>query len=170
MIEEGWTDEGWTSAVIALGANEGDREQTLTQAVADLRATEGVVVKAVSDPVETVALTEKGYDPDAPRYLNQVVLASSAWPAEGLLTQLQAIERRHGRVRNGSRYAPRTLDLDLISYGDLVLDSESLILPHPRAHGRRFVLEPWLQVDPAAVLPGKGSVADLLAALPEDTP
>ena len=169
-MEEGWTDEGWTRAVIALGANEGDREQTLIQAVADLRATEGVVVETVSDPVETVALTEKGYDPDAPRYLNQVVLVVSAWPAEGLLTQLQAIERRHGRERDGTRYAPRTLDLDLISYGDLVLDTESLILPHPRAHRRRFVLAPWLQVDPAATVPGRGSVADLLAALPEDTP
>ncbi len=163
-------DEGWTKAVIALGANEGDRNQTLERAVADLRATEGIVIAAVSDPVDTVALTEGGYDPDAPRYLNQVAIIWSAWPAEGLLEQLQAIERRHGRVRNGTRYAPRTIDLDLVTYGEVIVDTEVLILPHPRAHRRRFVLEPWVQVDPRATLPGKGSVADLLASLPEDNP
>lgn len=159
--------EIWNPAVIALGTNQGDRHLLLEHAVSDLRATEGVRVIAESTPIETVALTESGYDDTAPAYLNQVVLIESAWPAEHLLARLHEIEARHGRHRDGTRYAPRTLDLDIITYADQVVDSPGLTLPHPRAHERVFVLAPWVEVDPHATLPGKGAVATLLAALEE---
>ena len=158
-------EEGWTKAVVALGTNQGEREQTLQEAVADLRATEGVVVVAASSVIETVALTESGYDDSAPAYLNQVVIIHTAWPAEHLLARLHEIEQRHGRQRDGVQYAPRTLDLDIVDWGGVTLDIPGLTLPHPRAHERTFVLAPWLEVEPEAAIPGHGSVKDLLAQL-----
>lgn len=158
-------EDGWTKAVIALGANQGEREQTLLNAVSDLRATEGVVVVTESSVIQTVALTESGYDESAPGYVNQVVIIHTAWPAEHLLERLQEIEQRHGRARDGVRYAPRTLDLDIIDWGGVTVDVPGLTLPHPRAHERRFVLAPWLEVDPEAEIPGRGSVKVLLAEL-----
>jgi len=95
------------------------------------------------------------------------VMLDSAWSAQHTLQKLHDIEQAHGRARTGQRYADRTLDLDLITYGEEILVSPSLTLPHPRAHERRFVLEPWLEVDPSAQLPGHGSLTSLLAALPE---
>ena len=158
-------EEGWTKAVIALGTNQGEREQTLQEAVSDLRATEGVVVVAESSAIETVALTESGYDDSAPAYLNQVVIIHTAWPAEHLLARLHEIEQRHGRQRDGVQYAPRTLDLDIIDWGGVTLDIPGLTLPHPRAHERTFVLAPWVEVEPEATIPGRGSVRNLLAQL-----
>jgi 2-amino-4-hydroxy-6-hydroxymethyldihydropteridine diphosphokinase len=158
-------EDGWTTAVIALGTNQGDRESTLLDAVADFRATEGVAVIAESSVIETVALTEHGYDHSAPAYLNQVVIIQTAWPAQHLLTRTQEIEQRHGRTRDGVQYAPRTLDLDIIDWGGITLDIPGLTLPHPRAHERSFVLTPWLEVDPDATIAGHGRVSDLLAAL-----
>jgi 2-amino-4-hydroxy-6-hydroxymethyldihydropteridine diphosphokinase len=158
-------DDGWTKTVIALGTNQGEREHTLLDAQSDLRATEGVVVVTASSVIETVALTEHGYDETAPGYLNQVVIIHTAWPAEHLLARLHEIEQRHGRVRDGSHYAPRTLDLDIIDWGGIILDTPGLTLPHPRAHERSFVLAPWLEVEPDAEIPGRGRVSDLLAQL-----
>ena len=157
--------DSWTKAVIALGTNQGEREQTLHHAVSDLRATEGVVVVAESSVIETVALTESGYDDSAPAYLNQVVIIHTAWPAEHLLARLHEIEQRHGRARDGVQYAPRTLDLDIIDWGGVTMDLPGLTLPHPRAHERTFVLAPWLEIDPEANIPGRGSVQDLLGQL-----
>ena len=158
-------EEGWTKAVIALGTNQGEREQTLHRAISDLRATEGVVVVAESSVIETVALTESGYDDSAPAYLNQVAIIHTAWRPEHLLARLHEIEQRHGRQRDGVQYAPRTLDLDIIDWGGVTLDIPGLTLPHPRAHERTFVLGPWLEVEPDAEIPGRGSVKDLLAQL-----
>lgn len=158
-------EPGWSSAVIALGTNQGEREQLLLDAVADLRATEGVVLVAQSAVIDTVALTESGYDTRAPAYLNQVVIIHTAWPPEELLTRLHDIEQRHGRVRDGNQFAPRTIDLDIITYGDVTRDTPTLTLPHPRAHERTFVLAPWLDADPNATLPGHGPVAHLLTTL-----
>lgn len=162
--------DGWTACVVALGSNLGDREDLAHSALADVRATEGFVVRAASALRETVALGADGADPNAPRYLNQVILLDSAWSAERTLGLLLGIEAAHGRVRGDDRYADRTLDLDLITYGDLVSETASLSIPHPRAHQRRFVLEPWNEVDPHAVVPGRGTVAELLAGLAPDTP
>ena len=158
-------EDGWTRAVIALGTNQGEREQLLANAASDLRATEGVVVVAESSVITTVALTEHGYDDTAPAYLNQVIIIHTAWPPEHLLARLQEIEQRHGRVRDGSQYAPRTLDLDIIDWGGVTLDTPGLTLPHPRAHERVFVLGPWAEIDPEAVIPGRGAVKTLLDQL-----
>jgi 2-amino-4-hydroxy-6-hydroxymethyldihydropteridine diphosphokinase len=147
----------------------GDRELQAFQALADLRATEGFRVKAQSSLHETVALGENGPDPSAPHYLNQIILLDSAWSAPKTLKVLLTIEQAHGRTRNLKRYEERTLDLDLITYGDLVMESEDLTVPHPRAHQRRFVLAPWNEIDPDATLPGNGRVADLLTSLPTES-
>ncbi len=152
-----------TRAVIALGANLGDREETLAAAVADLAAIDGITVIAESPLVSTVAVTEAGPDETHPAYLNGVVIVDTDISAHTLLAMLHDIELRHGRVR-AERWGDRTLDLDLIVYGDLI-ESGNLVVPHPRAHERRFVLDPWLAVDPDAVIPGRGSVRDLAGVL-----
>ena len=105
-----------------------------------------------------------GPDPDAPSYLNGVVLLETTLTPEQLLAGLNAIEAAHGRNR-AIRWGDRTLDLDIIAFGDLQQDDPDLLLPHPRAHERVFVLEPWIAVDPDAVLPGRGRVVDLLDAI-----
>ena len=156
----------WTRCVVALGTNLGDRQDIAFRALADVAATEGFRVVASSSLHETVALTHNGFDSSAPGYLNQVMVLESAWSPQRTLDHLLAIETAHGRVREAGQYADRTLDLDLITYGDLIHHSESLTLPHPRAHQRRFVLEPWLEIDPQAIIPQKGGVAKLLGALP----
>ena len=162
-------EDGWHRAVIALGSNLGQRDEEIFRARADIRATEGIRVVAASSVHETVALTPSGYDEHAPRYLNQVVLVDTVWTPEKLLEITQEIEARHGRERSEERYAPRTLDIDLISYDDLEKSGDDLQLPHPRAHERSFVLAPWFEIDPDAVLPGKGAIRELLQKL-ETTP
>lgn len=139
------------SAVIALGSNLGDREATLRAAVRDLAATAGISVVVVSGLVESHAVKPAGVDESSPAYLNAVALVTSTLEPEALLDQLNRIEHEHGRVR-AERWGDRTLDLDLISVDGVVVDSERLTLPHPRAGERAFVIVPWLQVDPAAVL------------------
>ncbi len=148
-------------AVVALGANLGDRAATLAAAIAELRALPLVTHVRVAEPIASVALTPHGPDPDAPPYLNTVAVLRTRLAPSVLLDQLHRIEARHGRVRR-ERWGDRTLDLDLISFDDLRCDDPALTLPHPRAAERDFVLAPWLAVDPAAVLPGRGAVADLL--------
>lgn len=150
-------------AVVALGSNLGDRGATLLAAVRELAEADGVEVTAVSTLLETAALTPDGIDPDAPRYLNGVVLLRTTLTPTALLDLLGEIEDRHGRVRH-ERWGDRTLDLDIVDFAGLTSSSTRLTLPHPRAHERDFVLRPWLEVDPDAVLPGHGRVADLLAA------
>jgi dihydroneopterin aldolase/2-amino-4-hydroxy-6-hydroxymethyldihydropteridine diphosphokinase len=150
--------------VIALGTNLGDRDTTLDDAVTALRRLSGLTVDAVSTVHETVAVTEHGPDTDRPRYGNRVVTGRTALAPAELLAALLGIERAFGRVR-AERWGDRTLDLDLILQGERTIDEPGLLLPHPRAHERAFVLEPWLEIDPDAVLPGHGRVRHLLAAL-----
>ena len=152
-----------TRAVIAYGANLGERERTIDEAVRALAMTAGVELVAVSPVYETPALKHSGVDRDAPGYLNGVVVIETTLDAHALLDVLQAIEQQHGRVRT-EHWGDRTLDLDLIDFGGTVSSDERLELPHPRAWQRAFVLQPWLDVDPHAVLPGRGSVAELRAA------
>ena len=160
------SDDTWVSCVVALGTNLGDREDIAFRALADIAATEGFRVTASSSLHETVALGPDGPNPDAPAYVNQVIALESAWSVEKTLALLLDIERRHGRERTAEKYADRTLDLDLIVYGDLRHEGPDVTTPHPRAHERRFVLEPWHEINPDAVLPGKGAISDLLANLP----
>ncbi|MBP3977390.1 2-amino-4-hydroxy-6-hydroxymethyldihydropteridine diphosphokinase [Microbacterium sp. BLY] len=153
-----------TVAVVALGANLGDREETIRAAAARLARLPLVSDVRLSRLFETVALRLDGPDPDAPGYVNAVALVTTRLAPEILLGMLHAIEDEYGRVRE-ERWGDRTLDLDLIAYGDVVSDDPRLELPHPRAAERLFVLEPWLDVDPDAELAGAGRVADLAAGL-----
>ena len=152
-----------TRAVIAFGANLGDRETTIASATRELATTRGVTLVAVSPVYETSAIKDAGVDRDAPGYLNGVVIVDTSLEPHALLDVLQAIEAGHGRVRD-EHWGDRTLDLDLIDLGGRVIADERLELPHPRAWQRAFVLQPWLDVDPDAVLAGRGPVADLRLA------
>lgn len=145
-------------AVIGLGANLGDREGTLRAAVADL-ARVGVVT-AVSPVYETDPVG----GPEQPRYLNAIALVETSLDPSEVLRACQAIEAEHGRTRE-VRWGARTLDLDIVAMGPLAVREPDLEIPHPLAHERAFVLAPWHDVDPAAVIPGRGTVAALLALL-----
>lgn len=153
-------------AVLSLGSNLGDREQTIRDAVAEIAGLKGVVLTAVSGLVETPALKPDGVDEDAPAYLNAIVTVRTLLSPEQLLESLATIEAAHGRVRE-ERWGNRTLDIDIVTFGALRVATESLTIPHPRAAERSFVLAPWLQVEPDAVIPGLGRVDALLAALPD---
>ncbi len=143
-------------AVLCLGSNLGDRLGHLQAAVAALRAVFPVL--AVSPVYETAPLGGPAQGP----YLNAVVLAAVPGPSAALAAG-RAAENARGRAR-GIRFGPRTLDIDVIAVADEVSTDPALTLPHPRAHERAFVLAPWHDVAPAAVLEGRGAVADLLAA------
>ncbi|AZS35637.1 2-amino-4-hydroxy-6-hydroxymethyldihydropteridine pyrophosphokinase [Microbacterium lemovicicum] len=157
-------DRAAVTAVVALGANLGDRADVIAEAVRDLARLPLVTEVRASETIESVAVTPDGPDESRPGYLNAVALLSTRLAPSVLLTYLHAIEARHGRERR-ERWGDRTLDLDLISYGDVRSDDPALRLPHPRAAERDFVLGPWLAVDPDAELPGAGRVADILDAL-----
>lgn len=152
------------TAVIALGSNLGDREATLKRAVAALDGLPESSILAVSSWHGTVALTVDGLDPEKPAYLNGVALLQTHLDPYSLLEALRMIEAENGRERV-ERWGDRTLDLDLIAFDELEIDSDVLQVPHPRAHERDFVLAPWLEVQPDARLTGHGPVAALLAAL-----
>ena len=160
------TDRTQRSAVVALGSNLGDREKTIRAAIRDIAAIPGVEVTAASGLVETPALKPEGVDTDAPAYLNAVAAVRTTLDAHYLLRALNGIEAAHGRVR-AARWGDRTLDLDIVEYGGLMIASEDLTVPHPRAGERAFVLAPWLQIEPDATLPGLGRVDALLAATGE---
>jgi dihydroneopterin aldolase/2-amino-4-hydroxy-6-hydroxymethyldihydropteridine diphosphokinase len=150
VVVERWRDE---PVVIALGANLGPVQATLEAAVRQLADVDGLRITAVSELFETDPVG----GPEQPAYLNAVVLARTRLGAFALLTELHGIEADHGRVRE-TRWGARSLDLDLVQYGDpesgsdLVSTDPELTLPHPRAHERAFVLAPWSSVDTQAVL------------------
>jgi 2-amino-4-hydroxy-6-hydroxymethyldihydropteridine diphosphokinase len=146
-------------AVIALGANIGNPKEQMDIAIALLR--ESLEVTAVSSYFTTAPVG----GPEQPDYLNAVCIAESELPAAELLALLHGIEKTLGRERI-EHWGPRTIDLDLIQYGSILSYSEELMLPHPRAHERRFVLEPWAQVEPDALLLTHGKISELLAHLP----
>lgn len=146
-------------AVVALGANIGNPREQIDVAIALLR--EATEVKAVS----SYFVTKPVGGPEQPDYLNAVCILESELPALDLLAVLQGIERSLGRERE-VRWGPRTIDLDLIQYGSLLSAAAELELPHPRAHERRFVLEPWCEIEPDAILLTHGKISELLAQLP----
>ena len=142
-------------AVISLGANIGDANANLNLAIGLLR--EATQVLAVSSYLQTKPVG----GPEQPDYLNAVAIVESELPAKDLLALLNGIETAMGRTRE-IHWGPRVIDLDLIQYGGLLVDDEKLTLPHPRAHERRFVLAPWFEIEPEAVLLTHGRISDLL--------
>ncbi|WP_406355517.1 2-amino-4-hydroxy-6-hydroxymethyldihydropteridine diphosphokinase [Streptomyces sp. NBC_01635] len=149
-------------AVVSLGANLGNRLETLQGAVDALEDTPGIRVKAVSPVYETEPW---GVEPGSqPSYFNAIVVLKTTLPPSSLLERAHAVEEAFHRVRD-ERWGPRTLDVDIVSYADLLSDDPQLTLPHPRAHERAFVLVPWHDVDPEAELPGRGPVAALLGTV-----
>ena len=143
-------------AYVGLGSNLGDREATLRRALELLG--EHVVVGAVS----SFRVTEPWGYADQPAFLNAAAAVETELSPRELLSVLLDVERALGRTRDGPRYGPRTVDLDLLLYGDEVVDQPGLTVPHPRLHERRFVLEPLAELEPGLAVPGRGTVTDLL--------
>jgi 2-amino-4-hydroxy-6-hydroxymethyldihydropteridine diphosphokinase len=148
-----------TAAVIALGANLGDAKAALQGALDALAATPGIEVLACSQVFETDPVG----GPEQPVYVNAVALVDTSLAPLDLLVRANEIEQQWHRTRE-VRWGPRTLDLDIIDIAGVVLDTERLTVPHPRAHLRGFVLVPWLDVDPGAMLHGS-PVRELVAGV-----
>lgn len=145
-------------AVIALGANIGNPQEQMDLAIAMLK--EATEVTAISSYYSTKPVG----GPEQPDYINAVCTLESELPALDLLSLLHGIEKSLGRERR-EKWGPRTIDLDLIQYGSLLSKADELELPHPRAFERRFVLEPWHEIEPDAVLLTHGKISELLAQL-----
>ena len=143
-------------AVIALGSNIGNPKENLDLALALLK--EATDVKKVSSYYITKPV---GYE-EQPDFVNAVCIIETELPAMELLNMLHGIEKAMGRERT-VKWGPRTLDLDIIQYGSLLSKSEELTLPHPRAHERKFVLEPWHEIEPDAILLTHGKIEELLS-------
>jgi 2-amino-4-hydroxy-6-hydroxymethyldihydropteridine diphosphokinase len=150
-----------TLTYVGLGANLGDRAAMLRAALEQLAAEPGLEVVAVSNVRET--------DPvgimDQPRFLNAAAAVETELSARALLDRLLAVERRLGRTREGPRFGPRTIDLDLLLYGDAEIVEAGLQVPHPRLHERLFALEPLAELDAELVVPGRGPLAEIIAGL-----
>ena len=142
-------------AVIALGSNLGNRELYIDSAVAELAKVIEITHLSTNHETDPVG------GPEQPKYLNAIAIAETDLDPRELLIVMLEIENRLGRKRE-VHWGPRTIDLDLIVFGDEVIDSEVLVLPHPRAHERKFVLEPWLEIDPDAYIPGIGEIESIL--------
>jgi 2-amino-4-hydroxy-6-hydroxymethyldihydropteridine diphosphokinase len=152
--------------VIAIGSNLGERLNNLQGAVNSLADTPEVWVTAVSPVYETAPVDAPDGSKD---FLNAVVLADTTLSARTLLERALAVEDAYGRERTTERHAPRTLDVDLIVVGDRRANDADLVLPHPKAHERAFVLAPWNDVEPDAELVDQGPVAELLAKATDQT-
>ena len=145
-------------AVISLGANIGNPEEQMQLAIAMLREATDVIA------LSSIYTTEPVGGPVQPNYLNAICITESELPAADLLALLHGIEKTLCR-EHVERWGPRTIDLDLIQYGTILSSAQELELPHPRAHERKFVLEPWLEVEPDAILLTHGKVSELLEQL-----
>ena len=144
-----------TLAYVGLGSNLGDRETLIRRAAELLGARR----------LSTIVETEPWGLVDQPAFLNAVAEVETPCTARELLDELLDVERHLGRERIGPRWGPRTIDLDLLTFGDLQLDEPGLVVPHPYLHERRFVLEPLAELAPALEIPGRGTVSALLAGL-----
>jgi 2-amino-4-hydroxy-6-hydroxymethyldihydropteridine diphosphokinase len=154
-----------TLAAVGLGANLGDAAATLRDAIAALAQLPDATLLRASRLYRTPAWGRT----DQPDFINAVVLVETSLHARALLDALLAIERRFGRVRlEGERWGPRTLDLDLLLFGDALIDEAGLQVPHPHLHERAFVLLPLAEIAPAWQVPGRGPVAALAAGMAAD--
>jgi len=154
-------------SVLALGGNLGDRQANITVAVEKISALKKVKVRALSPLVESFAVTAAGVDESKPNYINAVLKIDTALKPKKLLKKLRQVEADLGRVRL-ERWGSRTMDIDIITYGDEIISKKTLTVPHPRAYQRAFVLVPWNLIDNDAVLPGHGKVSELVKPVEKD--
>lgn len=148
-------------AYIGIGANLGDARAAVADALARLAAADGITLLAASSVYRTAPIDSSG-----PDYLNAVACIDTTLAPSDLLAALHAIEQAHGRERP-YRNAPRTLDLDILLYGDQTIDLPALHVPHPRMLARAFVLVPLLEIAPGVAVPGHGPAAAFLAGVSE---
>lgn len=151
-------------AILAIGGNLGKRRKTIRSALKALAVTPGIKKVICSPLVESAAMTEAGIDETKPAYLNGVVQIQTTLKPKELLEQIRRIETEHGRVRL-ERWGSRTLDIDIVVYGDVLKSGKELTIPHPRAYERAFVMVPWAMLEPDAVLPGHGSVKEIASSM-----
>ncbi|MDG9667178.1 2-amino-4-hydroxy-6-hydroxymethyldihydropteridine diphosphokinase [Hahella sp. CR1] len=153
-----------TACYVGLGSNLSQPEQQLRQALSALEDISGVQLLQASSLYRSAPLGA----PDQPWYVNAVAQLETSLEPLDLLRELQTIENNQGRVRQGERWTPRTLDLDLLLFGDETLNSEVLTVPHYAMHERNFVIFPLAEIAPNCVIPGIGSISALLATLPQE--
>jgi 2-amino-4-hydroxy-6-hydroxymethyldihydropteridine diphosphokinase len=147
-------------AVIALGSNLGQKREWLVKALALISTNPGIYLTDISPVVESKALTLAGVDSSKPSFLNCVAEIETPLSPEQLLRELQAIEIELGRKRK-ERWGDRNIDIDIITYGDSQLETEDLVIPHPEAKNRAFVIVPWYLMNQKATLPGVGRIKKL---------
>ena len=147
--------------VLALGSNLGDSKAILTAAISEIEKISPVLTKS------TFHLTKPVGGPEQEDFLNAVIILETEMSAQELLHNCQEIENKYGRTRE-IKWGPRTLDIDIISYGEELIFTDDLTIPHPLAHLRSFVLTPWLEIDTGAFIPGKGKVSELLELIKEE--
>lgn len=150
--------------ILGIGSNLGKRRRQIRSALKALASTAGIKNVYLSPLYESHAVTESGIDESAPKYLNGVIRLDTTLKAKELLAVVRKIEDDHGRVRL-VRWGSRTLDIDIIVFGTELKSTKELMLPHPRAYNRAFVLVPWADIEPDAILPGYGSVKELAEPL-----
>lgn len=154
---------GWHRAYLALGSNLLQPQQQVLRTILALQQIPGIVMVAVSSLYQSAAWGAVSAQPD---YINAVAAIDTTLDPESLLSATMRIEQDHGRVRGHERNAARTIDIDILLYDNLAIDSARLTLPHPRMHERAFVLRPLAEIAPGAEVPGHGKAADLLQAMP----
>jgi 2-amino-4-hydroxy-6-hydroxymethyldihydropteridine diphosphokinase len=154
-------------SVLAIGGNLGDRKANIESAVAKIGAIKKVKVRALSPLVESYAVTSAGIDQSKPNYINAVVKVDTKLKPKKFLKKLRKVEAELGRVRL-ERWGSRTMDIDIVTYGNQIISNKKLTVPHPRAYQRAFVLVPWSMIDNEAVLPGHGKVKDLASVIAND--
>lgn len=149
-----------TTAVLALGSNLGNKRQWLVKALSLIATTPDIYLIDISPVVESKALTVSGVDSSKPSFLNCVAEIETPLEPEQLLRELQAIEIELGRKRK-ERWGNRNIDIDIITYGDSQLETDDLVIPHPEAKNRAFVIVPWYLMNQKAKLPGVGRIKKL---------
>ena len=147
-----------TMAYIGLGSNLGDPARQLTDALMELQALPGIRLVAKSSLYRSKPF-DHSHQPD---YVNAAAMLKTALPAAALIQYLLRIETQHGRIRSAERWQARTLDLDLLLYGQEQISTAGLVIPHPEIARRNFVLLPLAEIAPELMIPGQGSVTDLL--------
>ena len=157
----------WIKSYIGIGSNLGDRRKNIQLALKVLKEKKDIIVEKVSPFYETLPA---GGPPHQGKFLNGVIEISTTLTPQELLKVLQGIEKALGRVRK-ERWGPRTIDLDILFYGDLIVNEEGLIIPHPLMHKREFVLKPLLRIAPNLIHPVlKESVKELLESIRKKKP